>query len=230
MKTSEFIALFDQLTKSQLEGLCREIENKYGTGPYYDYNANKSTNIGYILGWVRRSQDILGRPSPLTFDQRLQIALTTAQQIAEGARTAKIEQSSAMRAKNEMVQRYLPEYKLVYDSFARGRTDYKPQKFIEAIQIRICPSTFTPSAQGDFAFTKAFIWDGRSLMEGPGFSYDTMISSGVNPYERTVDVPLGQRVWVATYDGQWGGYWSRVLVFIHPQQLPAGFCALPPGR
>ncbi|MBA7593228.1 hypothetical protein ES703_00146 [subsurface metagenome] len=113
-------------------------------------------------------------------------------------------------------RQYLPEYKEVLAE-AGGR---KPRKFVEEIRVRICPATFNPSAQGDFAYTSAFVWDGENLAKGPGYSYDTMIAGRVNPYERMVDVAKGTRVWIVTYDGQWGGFWSRVLVFVHPDELP----------
>jgi hypothetical protein len=47
-----------------------------------------------------------------------------------------------------------------------------------------------------------------------------MLTERVNPFERTVNVPKGTRVWVATYDGQWGGFWQKVLVFVNPEDMP----------
>jgi len=122
-----------------------------------------------------------------------------------------------------LAEKYFPEYQKVYEA-ARGS---KPRKFVENIQIRTCPATFNPSAQGDFAFTHSFVWDGKTLTKGPGYSYDSMLAERVDPYERQVDVPRGTRLWVVTYDGQWGGHWSRVLVFVHPDELPAPFRQLP---
>jgi len=101
-----------------------------------------------------------------------------------------------------LAKKYLPEYNMVFLA-ARGS---KPR---------------------DFDYTHSFVWNGKTLTKGPGYSYDTMITEGVNPYERRVDVPKGTRMWVVTYDGQWGGYWSRVLVFVHPDELPAPFKELP---
>ena len=116
-------------------------------------------------------------------------------------------------------RRLLPEYDLVCAELARPHGGMlKPIKFAQKLTIVQCPAEFTPSAQGDFAFTSSFHWDGKNLNKGLGYSYDTMLGSRVNPYNRTVDVPIGHRVWICTYDGQWGGYWSRVLVFCHPDE------------
>jgi hypothetical protein len=60
----------------------------------------------------------------------------------------------------------------------------------------------------------------KRLTEGPSYSYDSMLSQGINPYSRLVDVPTGHRVWVVTYDGMWGGFWS-VNVYVPPGDLPA---------
>lgn len=111
----------------------------------------------------------------------------------------------------EEVKSLLPEYREVLGEL-RG---LKPIKFVESIVVLKCPAPFNPSAQGDYAFTSAFTWDGRTLSRGPSFSYDTMLATGVNPYERIVNVPQGVRVWIATYDGQWGGFWSRVDVYMN---------------
>lgn len=124
------------------------------------------------------------------------------------------------------VDRYLPEATAVYASM-HGQ---KPRKFIEAIKVKATPAKFNPSSQGDYAYTKSFVWDGETLESGPAYSYDSMLAVGVDPYERTVDVPPGKRVWVVTWDGQWGGYWSRVIVFVHPSELPASAMALEAGR
>ena len=114
----------------------------------------------------------------------------------------------------EAVQRF-PEVKQVLQQFHHGGTPRKPRKFYEELRVVPCPAEFNPSAQGDFAFTKAFSWDGERLTEGPSYSYDSMMASGVNPYMRKVDVPAGKRMWVLTYDGQWDGHWSRVDVYVH---------------
>ena len=34
-----------------------------------------------------------------------------------------------------------------------------------------------------------------------------------------VDVRRGIRVWICTYDGQWGGYWSRVHVYVNSEDF-----------
>jgi len=116
-----------------------------------------------------------------------------------------------------LVKKYLPEYKQVL----AAERNVKPRKFIGKINIVKCPATFNPSAQGDFAYTALYSYDGKNLTRGPGWSYDTMMSGGVNPYEHAVDVPKGIRVWVVTYDGQWGGYWARVNVYVHQDEIPA---------
>ena len=112
----------------------------------------------------------------------------------------------------QAVKKYLPEYQEVL----KASGGYKPRLFVKSIKVVKCPASFNPSAQGDFAFTHAFVYsvEKKRLTEGPFYSYDTMLSSRINPYEREVDVPEGSRAWVVTYDGQWGGYWSKVLVFI----------------
>lgn len=112
-----------------------------------------------------------------------------------------------------LVKRQFPEYARVL-AMAGG---YKPRKFVEAIRAVPCPAEFTPSAQGDYAFTHSFSVTGGVISKGPGYSYDSILGTGVNPYARVVDVPRNTRLWVTTFDGQWGGFWSRVLVFVHPQ-------------
>lgn len=107
-------------------------------------------------------------------------------------------------------KRCLPEYKEILE-MAGG---YKPRKFVEKIEIVNCPTVFNPSGLGDFAYrTSYFVKDGK-ISQGFGYSYDTMMSSGVQPVDRTVDVPRGTRFWVVTYDGIWGGHWE-VKVFVH---------------
>ena len=111
------------------------------------------------------------------------------------------------------VKRLLPEYREILNQ-AGG---HKPRKFVERIDVIECPAGFNPSAQGDFAYTASFMVNRDGVVSsGPSYSYDSMLGSGVNPYERQVDVPRGSRIWVVTYDGQWGGAWARVLVFVHP--------------
>lgn len=114
-----------------------------------------------------------------------------------------------------MVNRVLPEWRQVLQKSG----GYKPRKFVEAVEIRTTPASFNPSAQGDFAYTSSYVWDGKELRSGPGYSYDAMMVAIESPYERTVDVPRGTRVWVTTYDGQGGGFWSRVVVYVHPADV-----------
>lgn len=109
------------------------------------------------------------------------------------------------------VKRFLPEYREVL----RESGGHKPIKFVDRIEVLRCPAPFNPSAQGDFAFTSSYSWDGKILSRGPAFSYDTMLATRVNPYERIVTVIKGVRVWITTYDGQWGGHWSRVHVYMN---------------
>lgn len=125
--------------------------------------------------------------------------------------------------KLQLVRRHLPEYTQVLEQSG----GHKPRKFIEAIQVIVAPAPFVPSAQGDFAYTMSFDWDGKTLAKGPSFSYDTMLTERVSPYEREVDVPPGHRVWITTYDGQWGGHWSKVHVYVHRDD-PAVIKLLPP--
>lgn len=117
-------------------------------------------------------------------------------------------------------KRTLPEYKEVLSRMGGA----KPRKFVEAITIIPCPATFNPSSQGDYAFTHSYAYrvsDGE-FVEGPGYTYESMMVSGVNPYEREVDMPRGMRMWVVTYDGMWGGYWSKVNVYVHSAEMLSG--------
>ena len=115
----------------------------------------------------------------------------------------------------EMVKKQFPEHKEI---LARCG-GYKPRKFIQAISIVPCPAPFNPSAQGDCAFTHSFLVENGKITPGPAYSYDTMLVSHVNPYERTVDVKPNQRVWVCTYDGMWGGFWHTVNVYVHRNMI-----------
>lgn len=111
-----------------------------------------------------------------------------------------------------------PEAKEVLERFSEphGRL-LKPRKFMQAIRIVETPARFNPAHLGDCAFTHSYSYntDTRELTDGPSYSYDTMLSSGVNPTTRVVDVPANIRVWIVTYDGMWGGYWSNVTVYVH---------------
>lgn len=119
--------------------------------------------------------------------------------------------------KLEIAKKYFPEYKQVLQE-AGG---YNPRKFVQEMRVVVTPATFNPSAQGDFAFTHSFDWDGKTLRKGPAYSYDTMMPSRVSPYERAVSVPAGHRIWVTTYDGQWGGFWAHVIIYVNANELPA---------
>ena len=125
--------------------------------------------------------------------------------------------------KQAMVNRVLPEWKRVLDDMSMvdipGNKLKKPKKFVEKIEIIQTPAGFNPSAQGGYAFTNSYSWDGENLMKGPSYTYESMMNVVGSPYERAVDVPRGTRVWVCTYDGQWGGYWSRVDVYVHADDL-----------
>lgn len=124
--------------------------------------------------------------------------------------------------KLDLVRRLLPEYSQVLKEW----DNKKPRKFIEQLEVIVAPASFVPSAQGDYAYTMSFDWNGRDLTKGPSYSYDTMMTTIKSPYEREVDVPFGHRVWITTYDGQWGGHWSRVHVYVHKDD-PATIKLLP---
>lgn len=145
---------------------------------------------------------------------------------AHSPTTARGEQASGAlsiawttEGKQAVADRVLPEWKQILRDMSSGDKLLKPRKFIEKLCIVLTPAGFNPSAQGDFAFTRSYAWDGGQLTKGPSYTYDTMISTIESPYERTVDVPKGVRVWICTYDGQWGGFWSRVNVYVHPDDL-----------
>jgi len=125
--------------------------------------------------------------------------------------------------KQSMVDRVLPEWKQVLNNMSMmdipGNKLLKPRKFIEKITIIPTPAGFNPSAQGDYAYTHSYSYTGGRLIEGPSYSYESMMNVVGSPYERTVDVPKGTRVWVCTWDGQWGGYWSRVDVYVNPDDM-----------
>lgn len=91
---------------------------------------------------------------------------------------------------------------------------YKPRKFVEKIEVIKCPAKFNPSGLGDYAYRNSYFVEDGEITSGPSYSYDTMMSSGIVPTERIVDVPKGTRMWVVTYDGIWGGHWE-VKVFVH---------------
>ncbi len=103
-----------------------------------------------------------------------------------------------------------PEYKEILE-MAGG---YKPVKFVQAIEVIKCPAKFNPSGLGDCAYRSSYYVKDGEITSGPSYSYDTMMSSGIQPTERIVDVPKGTRLWVVTYDGIWGGHWE-VKVFVH---------------
>lgn len=111
-------------------------------------------------------------------------------------------------------KKYLPEYKKILE-MAGGR---KPRKFVEKIKLIETPAMFNPSDIGDCAYMSSYMVD-KSGNVSPitGYSYGSMMCSGVEPTERIIDVPDGTRVWVVTYDGMWGGSW-KVDVFVHKSE------------
>lgn len=139
------------------------------------------------------------------------------------AHAAKPSMTWTTESKQAMVNRVLPEWRQVLNDMSMmdipGNKLLKPKKFVEKIAIIQAPANFNPSAQGDSAFTSSYSWDGKNLAKGPGYTYESMMNVVGSPYERTVDVPKGARVWVCTWDGQWGGYWSRVDVYVHPDDM-----------
>jgi hypothetical protein len=109
------------------------------------------------------------------------------------------------------VKRLLPEYKEILE-MAGG---YKPRKFVEKIRIIECPTMYNPSGLGDYAYRTSYYVDKNGVVTHiTGYSYDTMMYTGVQPVERMIDIPEGTRVWIVTYDGIWGGHWD-VNVFVH---------------
>lgn len=132
------------------------------------------------------------------------------------AKTESLEARSLDRnlSRVELVKKYLPEYKQVLER-AGG---HKPRKFLEAVKVKLVPVKFNPTGLSDYAVRKSFSWDGTTLTEGPMYSYDSMINVVKDMSERVIssnDVGPGMRVWITTYDGGWGGYWSSVLVFVN---------------
>ncbi|MDP2662024.1 MAG: hypothetical protein Q8R28_14970 [Dehalococcoidia bacterium] len=201
---SEFETALDKLTARQLEdGLVKWLEEQTGEGPFWDYSDTKKANIRRITRWVRGNRE------------RIDLVTARAEQLTGEAAASKVAARGYLAAKIAWARRNLPEAEQVLDDFDR----VQPRKFYEELEVIPTPASFNPSAQGDFAFTRSYSYDGKKLVGGPAYSYETMLSEGVNPYGRTVDVPPGVRVWIATYDGQWGGRWARVKVFMHPSEL-----------
>ena len=149
----------------------------------------------------------------------LQEALREYEKAEEAGQSA----ASLPKSRQARVDHMLPEWKQVLNRMSMmdipGNKLRKPKKFVEKITIIPTPANFSPSSQGDYAFTNSYSYDGVSLAEGPSYTYDSMMNVVGSPYERTVDVPRGTRVWVCTYDGQWGGYWSRVDVYVNADDL-----------
>lgn len=144
---------------------------------------------------------------------------------AEGGTPVSTASASTPETKIAQMKRQLPEHSQVLAESG----GHNPRKFIEKIEIIKCPAEFNPSAQGDYAYTTSFDWDGKKLIKGPSYSYDTMMNVVDSPFGRTVDVPKGHRIWITTYDGQWGGFWSVVNVYVHPDDFP-GLKMLTAGR
>ncbi|MDD3474448.1 MAG: hypothetical protein PHP08_00910 [Candidatus Dojkabacteria bacterium] len=112
------------------------------------------------------------------------------------------------------VKRLFPEYKKILEMSG----GYKPRKFVKAIKVIKCPSKFSPSGLGDYAYRHSYFVSNGKIVPGISYSYDSMMAVGVSPDERMVDVPKGSRMWVVTFDGMWGGFWD-VLVFVHEEDL-----------
>lgn len=108
------------------------------------------------------------------------------------------------------VKKRFPEYKEILETSG----GYKPRKFVQAIEVIKCPAKFNPSGLGDYAYRHSYFVKDGEITSGPSYSYDTMMSSGIIPTERIVDVPKRTRMWVVTYDGIWGGHWE-VKIFVH---------------
>lgn len=116
------------------------------------------------------------------------------------------------------VKKYLPEYREIL----KRSGGHKPRKFVEAIRIIATPASFNPSGIGDYAYLNSYGYETKTgkIGTGPGYSYESMLPSGVTPRERMVEVPKGMRMWITIYDGMWGGYWSTVNVYVHPDEMP----------
>lgn len=112
------------------------------------------------------------------------------------------------------VKKRLPEYKKILEECGGN----KPKKFIEAIKVVPCPAVFSPSDISDYEYRYSFLVDKNGIQKIAAYCYESMMASGVNPYERNVDVPRGSRMWVVTFNGMGKGFW-RVQVFVHEQDL-----------
>jgi len=96
------------------------------------------------------------------------------------------------------VKERFPEYKQILE-LSGGM---KPRKFVEKINVVMCPVKFNPSGLGDYAYRHSYFVDKKGeITTGTSYCYDTMMSVGVSPIERMVDVPKGTRMWIVTYDG-----------------------------
>lgn len=113
------------------------------------------------------------------------------------------------------IKRLLPEYKQILE-LSGG---HKPRKFIEKIRIIKTPAIYNSSGLGDAAYRFSYYVDKYGkITPGPSYSYESMMAVGVQPVDRTVDIPEGTRLWIVTWDGIWGGHWT-VEVFVHGDLL-----------
>ncbi len=107
-----------------------------------------------------------------------------------------------------------PEYKKILEMSG----GYKPRKFVKAIKVIPCPAKFNPSQLNDTAYRDSYFVQNGQITKGVGYCYDSMMTVGVKPVERMVNVPKGSRMWIVTFDGMCGGYWT-VEVYVHEQDL-----------
>lgn len=108
------------------------------------------------------------------------------------------------------VKEQFPEYKKIL-ALSGG---HKPRKFVEAIKVVRCPTTFSPSGLGDYAYRHSYFVANGKITEGVSYSYDSMMAVGVSPKERMVDVPKGTRMWVVTFDGMWEDSGTLMCLFM----------------
>jgi hypothetical protein len=116
----------------------------------------------------------------------------------------------ADKSMKDMIKKLLPEAGLVY-----AETGFdKPIKFQQAITIKKAPADFQPSGLNDTASRIVYDFHGGKVDRVISYSYDTMMNMVPDISDRQVTVPEGHRVWVVTYDGMSGGYWSQVDVYV----------------
>lgn len=133
-----------------------------------------------------------------------------------------------------LLNRYMPEWKQVLDSFGYSGPPPKPRKFVESVKVFVTPAPFNPTAMGDFDMRHTFFWDSqnKTLVSGPSYSYDSMttVAGRAGIHERTVELPRpGDRFWDVVWSGQWGGYWHTVRVYVRRDGLPPAALQLKGG-